>query len=156
MHCSNAYPIPVQYSKCLIAMTSLTVLLKFLTADIQKNLGIVSLVADCRKSLVICAEAMPRKKLSAGARRHMDAVFSRFAGPVGKLDVASDSYPTEIGSMLWAVASMIDDIRNRCPEYNKVRGWVGIWATLEAIVGAFEEKDEEVYYGGVGIYEDIE
>ena len=102
-----------------------------------------------------CADDTQKRRLSAGAKRDLDARFHILAGHVGDVQAAAGdaSRWTQWGAGMWAGLTFLEDCRNTCPAYFRGLHWHNLLKTLITLCNALENVDPQIAEIGTRVYE---
>ena len=102
-----------------------------------------------------CADDTQKRRLSAGAKRDLDARFHILAGHVGDVQAAAGdaSRWTQWAAGMWAGLTFLEDARNTCPAYFRGLHWHNLLKTLTTLCAALEKVDPQIAEIGTRVYE---
>lgn len=102
-----------------------------------------------------CGDDTQKRKLSAGAKRDLDARFHILAGHVGNMQTAATDATrwTQWAAGVWAGLTFLEDARNTCPAYFRGLHWYNLLKTLTTLCNALEKVDPRIAEIGTRVYE---
>lgn len=146
----------VQHTRCVLALSMITVALSLLKPEMLSSLGDLGRqVEKVNRWIDRCADDTQKRRLSAGARRDLDARFHIIAGHVGDVQAeAGDATRwTQWGAGMWAGLTFLEDARNTCPAYFRGLHWHNLLKTLTTLCNALEKVDPQIAEIGTRVYE---
>lgn len=82
----------IQHTRCVLALSMITVAISFLKPEMLAQLGDLGRqVEKVDRWIERCADDTQKRRLSAGAKRDLDARFHILAGHVGDIQAAAPS-----------------------------------------------------------------
>lgn len=146
----------VQHTRCVLALSMITVALSLLKPETLPQLGDLGRqVEKVDRWIERCADDTQKRRLSAGARRDLDARFHILAGHVGDVQAAAGDATrwTQWGAGMWAGLTFLEDARNTCPVYFRGLHWHNLLKTLTTLCNALEKVDPKIAEIGTLVYE---
>ena len=162
----------IQHTRCVLALSMITVAISFLKPEMLAQLGDLGRqVEKVNRWIDRCADDTQKRRLSAGAKRDLDARFHILAGHVGDIQAAAGDATrwTQWATGMWAgltflenhsvylsstPASMVKvDARNTCPAYFRGLHWHNLLKTLTTLCNALENVDPKIAEIGTRVYE---
>ena len=154
-----AIPYPheaVQHTRCVLALSIITVALSLLKPETLPQLGgLGRQVEKVGRWIERCGDDTQKRRLSAGARRDLDARFHILAGHGGDMRSANNDATrwTQWASGVWAGLTFLEDARNTCPAYFRGLHWHNLLKTLTTLCNALEQVDPQIAEIGTRVYE---
>lgn len=105
----------IQHTRCVLALSMITVAISFLKPEMLAQIGDLGRqVEKVNRWIDRCADDTQKRRLSAGAKRDLDARFHILAGHVGDIQAAAAdaSRWTQWGAGMWAGLTFLEDCRN--------------------------------------------
>ena len=146
----------IQHTRCVLALSMITVAISFLKPEMLAQLGDLGRqVEKVDRWIDRCADDTQKRKLSAGAKRDLDARFHILAGHVGNVQTAAGDATrwTQWGAGMWAGLTFLEDCRNTCPAYFRGLHWHNLLKTLTTLCNALENVDPQIAEIGTRVYE---
>ena len=146
----------IQHTRCVLALSMITVALSLLKPEMLAQLGdLGKQVEKVNRWIDRCADDTQKRRLSAGAKRDLDARFHILAGHVGDVQAAAGdaSRWTQWGAGMWAGLTFLEDCRNTCPAYFRGLHWHNLLKTLTTLCNALEKVDPRIAEIGTRVYE---
>lgn len=146
----------IQHTRCVLALSMITVALSLLKSEAFSQLGDLSKqVEKVNRWLDRCGDDTQKRKLSAGAKRDLDARFHILAGHVGDMQTAATDATrwTQWAAGVWAGLTFLEDARNTCPAYFRGLHWHNLLKTLTKLCNALEKVDPRIAEIGTRVYE---
>ena len=146
----------IQHTRCGLALSMITVAISFLKPEPLALLGdLGKQVEKVNRWSERCADDTQKRRLSAGAKRDLDARFHILAGHVGDVQAAAGdaSRWTQWGAGMWAGLTFLEDCRNTCPAYFRGLHWHNLLKTLITLCNALENVDPQIAEIGTRVYE---
>ncbi|GAB7493752.1 hypothetical protein [Bilophila wadsworthia] len=146
----------IQHTRCVLALSMITVAISFLKPEPLALLGdLGKQVEKVNRWSERCADDTQKRRLSAGAKRDLDARFHILAGHVGDVQAAAGdaSRWTQWGAGMWAGLTFLEDCRNTCPAYFRGLHWHNLLKTLITLCNALENVDPQIAEIGTRVYE---
>lgn len=148
-------PEAIQHTRCVLALTVVTLYLSLLKPDALSGLGdLGTQVQKIERWIGRCTDDTQRR-LSAGAKRELDSRFRILAGHVDAALTANDNdlkWATW-ASGVWAGLTFLEDCRNTCPRYFRGLHWHNLLKTLTTLCKALERADPRIAEIGTQVYE---
>ena len=127
-------PEAIQHTRCVLALSMITVVLSLLKPEMLAQLGDLGRqVEKVNRWIERCSDDVQRR-LSAGAKRDLDRRFHILAGHVGDI-------------------TFLEDARNTCPAYFRGLHWHNLLKTLTTLCNALENVDPQIAEIGTRVYE---
>ena len=149
-------PEAIQHTRCVLALSMITVAISLLKPETLPQLGDLGRqVEKVDRWINRCADDTQKRRLSAGAKRDLDARFHILAGHVGDVQAAAGdaSRWTQWGAGMWAGLTFLEDARNTCPVYFRGLHWHNLLKTLTTLCNALEKVDPQIAEIGTRVYE---
>lgn len=146
----------IQHTRCVLALSMITVALSLLKPEMLAQLGdLGKQVEKVNRWIDRCADDTQKRRLSAGAKRDLDARFHILAGHVGDIQAATAdaSRWTQWAAGMWAGLTFLEDCRNTCPAYFRGLHWHNLLKTLTTLCNALENVDPQIAEIGTRVYE---
>ena len=146
----------IQHTRCVLALSMITVALSLLKPETLPQLGDLGKQVDkVNRWLDRCGDDTQKRKLSAGAKRDLDARFNILAGHVGNIQTAATDATrwTQWAAGVWAGLTFLEDARNTCPAYFRGLHWHNLLKTLTKLCNALEKVDPRIAEIGTRVYE---
>lgn len=146
----------IQHTRCVLSLSMITVALSLLKPEMLAQLGDLGRqVEKVNRWIDRCADDTQKRRLSAGAKRDLDARFHILAGHVGDVQAAAGdaSRWTQWGAGMWAGLTFLEDCRNTCPAYFRGLHWHNLLKTLTTLCNALEKVDPRIAEIGTRVYE---
>lgn len=146
----------IQHTRCVLALSMITVALSLLKPETLPQLGdLGKQIEKVNRWLDRCGDDTQKRKLSAGAKRDLDARFHILAGHVGDIQAAAAdaSRWTQWGAGVWDGLTFLEDCRNTCPVYFRGLHWHNLLKTLTTLCNALEKVDPKIAEIGTWVYE---
>ena len=147
-------PVPARGRSAHLSM--LTVAISFLKPQMLAQLDdLGKQVEKVNRWIDRCADDTQKRRLSAGAKRDLDARFHILAGHVGDVQAAAGdaSRWTQWAAGMWAGLTFLEDARNTCPAYFRGLHWHNLLKTLTTLCNALEKVDPRIAEIGTRVYE---
>ena len=146
----------IQHTRCVLALSMITVALSLLKPETLPQLGDLGKQVDkVNRWLDRCGDDTQKRRLSAGAKRDLDARFHILAGHVDSaLAETDDAKKWSLwASGMWAGLTFLEDARNTCPAYFRGLHWHNLLKTLTKLCNALEKVDPQIAEIGTRVYE---
>ena len=146
----------IQHTRCVLALSMITVALSLLKPETLPQLGDLGKQVDkVNRWLDRCGDDTQKRKLSAGAKRDLDARFHILAVHVGDVQTATTDATrwTQWAAVVWAGLTFLEDARNTCPAYFRGLHWHNLLKTLTTLCNALEKVDPRIAEIGTRVYE---
>ena len=146
----------IQHTRCVLALSMITVAISLLKPEMLAQLGDLGRqVEKVNRWIDRCADDTQKRRLSAGAKRDLDARFHILAGHVGDIQAsaADASRWTQWAAGVWAGLTFLEDCRNTCPVYFRGLHWHNLLKTLITLCNALENVDPQIAEIGTRVYE---
>ena len=145
----------IQHTRCVLAMTVITLYLSLLKPGTIAGLGdLGTQVHKIERWIERCTDDTQRR-ISAGATRELDRRFRILAGNVDAALTANDDDMkwATWASGLWAGLIFLEDARNTCPLYFRGLHWHNLLKTLTTLCNMLEKEDPRITEIGTRVYE---
>ena len=146
----------IQHTRCVLALSMITVALSLLKPETLPQLGdLGKQIEKVNRWLDRCGDDTQTRKLSAGAKRDLDARFHILAGHVGNMQTAATDATrwTQWAAGMWAGLTFLEDARNTCPVYFRGLHWHNLLKTMTKLCNALEKVDPQIAEIGTRVYE---
>lgn len=147
----------LQHTRCIQALTAIGICTDSSVIDVSGLGALKKQIAKVKRWRDAAAEITTKhRKLSAGARRDLDAMFHRMADAID--GVWSDDGDTKFltwAANVYASELLVWDCLNTCPQYAHGNEWRWLQQTAHTLSRQLEALDPAVAGRGTEIYEDI-
>ena len=147
----------LQHTRCIQALTAIGVCIDPSIIDVRGLGALEKQVAKVKRwSEAAAAKTTQTRKLSAGARRDLDAMFHRMADAID--GVWSDDGDTKFltwAANVYASELLVWDCLNTCPQYAHGNEWRWLQQSAYTLSRQLEALDPAVAVRGTAIYADI-
>lgn len=147
----------LQHTCCVQALTAIRACIDPSVIDVRGLGALEKQVAKVRRWSEAAAEKTTKtRKLSAGARRDLDAMFHRMADAID--GVWSDDDNTKFltwAANFYAAEVLVFDCLITCPLFARGNEWRWLQQTAHTLSRQLEALDPAVAERGTAIYEDI-
>lgn len=147
----------IQHTRCIQALTAIGVCIDPSIIDVRGLGALEKQVAKVKRwSEAAAAKTTQTRKLSAGARRDLDAMFHRMADALASLASPDDNTKfLTWGGYIYAAELLVWDCLNTCPQYAHGNEWRWLQQSAYTLSRQLEALDPAVAVHGTEIYEDI-
>ncbi|WP_304736537.1 hypothetical protein [uncultured Desulfovibrio sp.] len=147
----------IQHTRCVQALTAIGVCIDPSVIDVRGLGALEKQIAKVKRWREAAAEKTTKaRKLSAGARRDLDAMFQRMADALASLASPDDNTKfLTWGGYIYAAELLVFDCINTCPLFAHGNEWRWLQQTAETLSRQLEALDPAVAVRGTAIYEDI-
>lgn len=147
----------LQHTRCVQALTAIGVCIDPSIIDVRGLGALEKQVAKVKRwSEAAAAKTTQTRKLSAGARRDLDARFHRMADAID--GVWSDDDNTKFltwGGYIYAAELLVWDCLNTCPLFAHGNEWRWLQQSAYTLSRQLEALEPAVAVRGTAIYEEI-
>ncbi len=147
----------LQHTRCVQALTAIGICIDPSVIDVSGLGALEKQVAKVKRWREAAAEKTTKaRKLSAGARRDLDAMFHRMADALASLASPDDNTKfLTWGGYIYAAELLVFDCINTCPLFAHGNEWRRLQQTANTLSRQLEALDPAVAERGTAIYEDI-
>lgn len=147
----------IQHTRCVQALTAIGVCIDPSVIDVRGLGALEKQIAKIKRRHQAAAEKTTKaRKLSAGARRDLDAMFHRMASCIEGVWSADDNTKfLTWAANVYAAEVLVFDCLITCPAYAHGREWRRLQQTAETLSRQLEALDPAIAERGTEIYENI-
>lgn len=149
-------PAAHQYTRALMALT-LTQASHNILAPALADTPAAENSARVARWLEACSAKLPKRPLSAGARRDLDAAFLALASRVETQHLTPEQRLTAWTANLWAARLLVVDSRITCKSVAHGKAWAYLEKTLETLAVKLAVLcEDDVESEGFEVYMNLE
>ena len=147
----------LQHTRCIQALTAIGICTDSSVIDVSGLGALEKQIAKVKRWRDAAAEITTKhRKLSAGARRDLDAMFHRMADALASLASPDDNTKfLTWGANVYASELLVWDCLITCPAYAHGNEWRWLQQSAYTLSRQLEALDPAVAVRGTEIYEDI-
>lgn len=147
----------LQHTRCIQALTAIGICTDSSVIDVSGLGALEKQIAKVKRWRDAAAQITTKhRKLSAGARRDLDAMFHRMADALASLASPDDNTKfLTWGGYIYAAELLVWDCLNTCPAYAHGNEWRWLQQSAYTLSRQLEALDPAVAVHGTEIYEDI-
>lgn len=147
----------LQHTRCIQALTAIGICTDSSVIDVSGLGALEKQIAKVKRWRDAAAQITTKhRKLSAGARRDLDAMFHRMADALASLASPDDNTKfLTWGGYIYAAELLVWDCLNTCPQYAHGNEWRWLQQSAYTLSRQLEALDPAVAVHGTEIYEDI-
>ena len=113
-----------QHTRAVLALTTLTGPLEVLEPAVMPGSKFAQQMQKVMRWRDECAKATKTKRLSAGAKRELDAVCTNLAPYMQTEHLNHDARLRQWAALAWVGILYVLGVKCTCPEYGKSQAWV--------------------------------
>ena len=147
----------IRHTRCVQALTAIGICTDSSVIDVSGLGALEKQIAKVKRWRDAAAEITTKhRKLSAGARRDLDAMFHRMADALASLASPDDNTKfLTWGGYIYAAELLVWDCLNTCPQYAHGNEWRWLQQSAYTLSRQLEALDPAVAVHGTAIYADI-
>lgn len=143
-----------QHTRCIIALTLAYASMEVLTPALA-NTPLQRNEQRVNRWLGECKESLPKRKLSAGARRDIESAISKLAPHAETSMLSGDEILAAWTANLRAAHTLVVDRLITCKGITSATCWTWLECTMETLCKALEQLSPEAEERGTDIYMEV-